>query len=513
MSSRFTLLIAAPVTVISLLLVVVGGAAAWYVHRMNKEVSELLAQELACAQASEKLFRSIQDVRAELNRFARTKDPSYLASAGNVRKETVQILQQLVELHDSTPSTTPAVHQLLERTRANHERFSVAFATIADQPTAPDIDRQVHTLIDELTDDVLAPAQGLLEYNRKAVAQHTEDNRVLADRIGLGLLALGSCGAVAGLLAGFGIARGISRSLVQLSVPIRDTAGKLNEVVGPINLTASTDLSELETVMRTIADETNAVVQRLQQSQHEALRSEQLAAVGQLAAGMAHELRNPLTAMKILVQAAAEQAGDPSLRGRDLTVLEEEITRLEHLIQTFLDFARPPKLEKKSFDVRKLVDQTVHLVTGPATQQGVRIQYDQPTEPLIADADPIQIRQVLLNLLLNALDALPSGGNVSVHMRATGPQGAFDGSQLVLEVADDGRGLPGDLRERIFDPFVSTKETGIGLGLSVCKRIVEAHGGRITAENRPEGGAVFTVRLPMADIAEMAATTSKVAAP
>src|SRR5262249_20748212 len=157
----------------------------------------------------------------------------------------------------------------------------------------------------------------------------TEENQEIADRLVVGLLLLGTCGAGAGLLAGFGIARGISRSIIQLSLPVRDAAGQLDEVVGPLTLSAGWGLPGTGGVLRTVAGKMGTVIERLHRSQREALRAEQLAAVGQLAAGMAHELRNPLMSMKILVQAAAAGEEAACLSRRDLAVLEEEIDRLE----------------------------------------------------------------------------------------------------------------------------------------------------------------------------------------
>jgi signal transduction histidine kinase len=502
MSSRFTLLIVTPIVGISVLLLLVGGAAAWYVHRLNKEVSDLLHENLVCMVASERLVLGIQEARADLTAFANTGDQSQLESVFSIRRDNQQRLDEL-----ERATSAPEARALIQRTRSRHDDLFAKLDQIT-QRTPNDV-QQIHRLAQDLNDQVQVLAQSVLDYNRQAAAKESERNKVLADRIGLGLLVLGCCGAVAGLLTGYGIARGVSRSLVQLSMPIRDTAGKLNQVVGPITISSSAGFAELETVLRTIADETTAVVRRLEQSEREALRAEQLAAVGQLAAGMAHELRNPLTAIKILVQAAAEQSDQAGSLASDLAVLEEEITRLERLIQTFLDFARPPRLETKLFDVRELVNQTLRLISGSAAQQAVQINCETPDQPVLIEADPIQIRQVLLNLLLNALDALPKGGTVSLQI-SVGNQGrdelplpahlpTSDKRQwLCMRLVDNGPGIPAKLGQRIFEPFVSTKETGIGLGLSICKRIVEAHGGVIVAQNGPQIGAVFTVVLPLA---------------
>jgi signal transduction histidine kinase len=195
--------------------------------------------------------------------------------------------------------------------------------------------------------------------------------------------------------------------------------------------------------------------------------------------------------MKILVQSAGQRADEAGLGARGLAVLEEEINRLENLTRTFLDFARPPQLEKRPVDVRTVIEDAVGLVAGRARRCGVQVTGAAPASPVLLRADAGLLRQLLLNLLLNALEALPGGGSVVVELLV--PEG---GRALTLRVADSGAGLAAGREEDIFRPFVSTKPTGLGLGLSICRRIVEAHGGTIEAANRPEGGAVFTVRLP-----------------
>jgi signal transduction histidine kinase len=212
-----------------------------------------------------------------------------------------------------------------------------------------------------------------------------------------------------------------------------------------------------------------------------------------MAAGVAHEVRNPLMAIKILVQAAAERGEQGQLRGRDLRVLEEEVVRLERLTSTFLDFARPPRPERRRLELGQLLGHTLELVAGRADLRGVRVESTLGPGPLVLDADRGQLHQLLFNLLLNALDASPPGAAVRVAARAEGAGGA---RSVRIEVRDAGPGLPRELGERIFEPFVSTKETGLGLGLSICRRVVEDHGGTITAAGGPGGGAVFTVRLP-----------------
>jgi signal transduction histidine kinase len=239
------------------------------------------------------------------------------------------------------------------------------------------------------------------------------------------------------------------------------------------------------------------VVQTLQQREREVLRAEQLAAVGRLAAGVAHEVRNPLTSIKMLIQTAREEMASGvalaprGLPAEDLHVIEQEVRRIERSLQTFLDFARPPKLRRVPTDLGTLPEHVISLVRGRAAKQGVEVRLDRPARPIVAETDTDQLRQVLLNLVLNALDVMPHGGDLNIRL------GEPENGWVELSVTDTGPGVHADILPRLFVPFVSDKETGMGLGLSVSRRIVEDHGGTIRAHNRPEGGACFGVRLPL----------------
>jgi signal transduction histidine kinase len=231
----------------------------------------------------------------------------------------------------------------------------------------------------------------------------------------------------------------------------------------------------------------------LQQREREVLRAEQLAALGQLAAGMAHEIRNPLTSIKLLVQTVrADSSG--SFPADDLAVIEHEIRRMERTLQTFLDFARPPRLERSRRNLGELVSATVNLVRSRADRQNVSIDVQQIGVPIECLVDGGQLQQVLLNLILNALDVMPAGGRLQLRLEntANGP---------TITVHDSGPGISPSVLSRLFEPFASSKTTGLGLGLVVSKRIVEEHGGTLRGGNQPDGGAAFVVRLPASSAA------------
>ncbi len=500
MDSRLIWRMIAPTVGVALMLSALGGFAAWYVHHLQEETAVTQITNVAKVTAAEELVIISHDLRHELTEYLTQQDRRHLESISSLQKRADRWMAECENLADSATE-----RELARRIKDGYQRFAASFAEVAraDSPTdsrglALDLTRQV------AVEQILGP---VLEYRRrigKQMKETAERDQVLADRMGIGLFVLGVCGAVAGLVAGFGFARSVHRSIVQFSVPVHDTAGKLSEVIGPIRVSAET-LGDLETTMQLVADHVGTVVEQLQQSQAIARRAEQLASLGQLAAGIAHELRNPLTSMKVIVQTAADQDDGPTLDGRDLAVLTEEITRLENRIQSFLDYARPSKPVKCPFDVGKMLIQTIDFVSFRAEQMGIRMEHEFPEMKLRLEADAGQLREVLLNLLINAIDASPEHGTVLVRVSEEACSPGDEGAQVAggsgwirIDVEDEGEGLPSDIGDKIFEPFVSTKESGTGLGLSICKRIVEDHGGQITAANLPGGGALFSVRLPPA---------------
>ncbi len=222
-------------------------------------------------------------------------------------------------------------------------------------------------------------------------------------------------------------------------------------------------------------------------------KSERLAAIGTLAAGLAHEIRNPLNGAQLhvsfLERAIRKRGGDAEML-EATEVVRDEIRRLGALVTEFLDFTRPKPLQLEPTSVPQLCERTAALVREEAKRAGLELHLDLPRNDVLIPADGAKLTQVLLNLLRNAIDALtPTGhGTVTLRVRRR-PRHA------VIDVEDDGPGLP-DPNAPIFDAFYTTKPTGTGLGLSISYRIVEDHDGDITVDSRP-GRTVFRLTLPL----------------
>jgi len=219
-------------------------------------------------------------------------------------------------------------------------------------------------------------------------------------------------------------------------------------------------------------------------------RTDRLAAVGQLAAGLAHEIRNPLASISGSVQLLRENEALGSEDRHLMNIVIKEADRLNGLLKEFLVFARPSPPEKTWFKAAELVDELSDLCVGDARFTGIDVHRRCARDGSIF-GDRNQLRQALWNLLINAAEAMPDGG--ALHFE-------YDPQSAELTVADTGPGVPVEYRQKIYDPFFTTKDQGTGLGLATVHTIVEAHGGTLELQNPPQGGARFVIRLPLAKI-------------
>jgi signal transduction histidine kinase len=278
-------------------------------------------------------------------------------------------------------------------------------------------------------------------------------------------------------------------------------AGYLAREARNSQLALAAELSRTKQLHRdslALAEENAELSARLQQrlaelesTQAQLVRSTKLAAIGELAANIAHEINNPLTGVLSLVELLQEESAEDASHRADLDTIRDETLRVRAIVRSLLDFARqtPPQLELT--DPRPVLDSVLPLVRKRAAVGGVEIHQAHAPEPLPIVVDVSQLKQVLINLLTNAIDAMPDGGAIFV-----GTERQDD--QVVITVRDTGPGIPAEHIERIFEPFFTTKSavSGTGLGLSVSLGIIERHGGTLTVTSEPGAGATFAVRLP-----------------
>ena len=261
---------------------------------------------------------------------------------------------------------------------------------------------------------------------------------------------------------------------------------------------------------RELAERLAETNRRLEHAQAEARRSERLAALGQLSAGLAHEIRNPLGVIKGSAEMLTQKLQASDELARELAGnISIEVNRLSALVTEFLDFARPLHAEPHPADLIALLDRVLQIVaerfTGKQeTGKPVRVERHYASGLPLVPLDESLCEQAFLNLVQNAYEAMEDhGGTLRVEVQLTTQN---DREGVELRLADTGPGVPEELREEIFNPFVTTKKTGVGLGLSIVSKIVDGHHGSIHVENTPRDGAVFTLFFPLEETVEPRAT-------
>ena len=235
---------------------------------------------------------------------------------------------------------------------------------------------------------------------------------------------------------------------------------------------------------------------RLLESHAVIARHEKLASLGMLAAGVAHEIRNPLTAIKARLFSQAKRLQRDSPEHMDAVFINDEINRLEQIVRDFLKFARPAEPNLAPVETAAFLRSVQELMAPELKLRGIDLRLDAP-EDLAAKMDTSQIRQVMLNLIRNAADSIGREGAITLRARETFlPFAPRRAPAVALEVEDTGPGISTEVQERLFDPFFTTKETGTGLGLAIAERIVHRHGGALQFRTQMQRGTTFSVILP-----------------
>ena len=257
---------------------------------------------------------------------------------------------------------------------------------------------------------------------------------------------------------------------------------------------------------RDLAERLAETNRRLEKAQAEARRSERLAALGQLSAGLAHEIRNPLGVIKGSAEMLTQKLQASDEIARELAgYISTEVNRLGALVTEFLDFARPLHAQPQPADLIALLDRVLQIVADrfnlkQEESKPVRVERHYASGLPLVPLDESLCEQAFLNLVQNAYEAMEDhGGTLRVEVQ---PATQNDREGVELRLADTGPGVPEELREEIFNPFVTTKKTGVGLGLSIVSKIVDGHHGSIHVANAPGGGAVFTLFFPLNESGE-----------
>ena len=318
----------------------------------------------------------------------------------------------------------------------------------------------------------------------------------------------------AGLLGSWLISRSLARPVSELTGAMAVVgAGNLEH---PITPSSRDEIGELARAFAGMTDnlrqsrsdmvrlnrELEAKISQLERTQAQLIQSEKLASIGEMAAAVAHGLRNPLASLRAAAQVVRHHPESPS-SSEHLDAIIEEVDRLDRRISHLLSFSRPAPFRPTSESVSRLVEGLIPAFSEQLRERGVQLEVEIP--PALPDVrvDPMQVEQVLVELVSNALDAMPSGGRLRIGAALNE---AGTGSEVAIEISDTGAGIPANVLPSVCEPFFTTRADGTGLGLAIAKRYVEQNGGRLEITSRP-GATTVRVRLPAAAPAAVGASS------
>ncbi len=252
----------------------------------------------------------------------------------------------------------------------------------------------------------------------------------------------------------------------------------------------SDEIGDLGRAFNDMAGELESASLRVQElHEREIERAQQLATVGELASGLTHEIKNAIVAMSNGLDLLGRRVRDQQSTALIIKELARPLAQIERAVKSLLMFARPPEPTRTLTDANRIADSAVHLIRPSAVKQGLQVHFDPHSEQPTVLADAEMIRQALVNLLVNAIQATPEGGQIRLSTTT-------HADKVLFSIRDTGRGIPADQQDAIFRPFFTTRNTGTGLGLSITRKIVQQHGGQIRVESEVGVGTTFTITIP-----------------
>ena len=416
--------------VIGTLIVAVGLLAVQMSRTMERSSRAILTENVSSLKAAEELEIALLDQKGIVGSYLLDGDEKWLRLLDEKRRKYDEWFARAKEV-----ALTEQEQRILQRIRPlyqEYDRLRYQVIRLAQDGSRFAAQQLLLNRVRELVDQLYEACEELLFFNEQLIAESQKKSQ---QKLAWLQTVLWSSIAVAiflGLLGGWMVARGMTKRLVQ---------------------------------------------------------SEKLASLGHMASLVAHEVRNPLTAIKMRIHALEDEL-EASHAGQDhVAVIRQEIERLERMVQNFLDLTRLPEPSLRPLALNEVITRALEVVQPTLEDQAIQVRINAPDGLPLVHGDAEQLEQVLLNVLLNAMQAMPDGGVIDIG--ASWADGALE-----VSVSDTGAGISKETRANLFEPFFTTKANGVGLGLSLAKKVMEQHRGSITLKDRHGAGTTVAIRLP-----------------
>jgi signal transduction histidine kinase len=460
-----------------------GLITVWYTYQMDHLLSSVTEKNLAAFQTAEAMEIALINQKGFVSYYFIDGDPEWLSQLSKFRQIFMERLNEALNSAEISHEK-----QALHKIKVEFTRYSaIKDRVIAHyQEEKREAGIALHRQVRELFFTVLEYCQNYKDIHAEIILLAKTDTKNKATNLRFISVTAVCTGFLLAVLLAFVLR-------YQILGPVRRLTAEASRKKN--NSTAGNEVKALSHSVRGLIQDVNQTQSELEKSRESLLQAEKMAIVGKLAAGMAHSIRNPFTSVKMRLFSLNRSLELTGNQMEDFEVISEEIRHIDAIIQNFLEFSRPPKLKIQAVSPSVVVDRVIQLLEHRLKSYNVRVQIKRDKMLPAIDGDPEQLKELLVNIVVNSCEAMTTGG--SIVIREEVKQNRFNVLQAIIRVSDNGPGIPESIQKKIFQPFFTTKEEGTGLGLSIASRIIKDHNGRIDVKSRQGDGAIFIIRLPV----------------
>jgi signal transduction histidine kinase len=459
-----------------------GLVLVWYTFRIEGLIASITEKDLSAFHQAEALENALMKQKGLVSYFILDGNPDWLHQQENLRRG---FLDQLARIKEE--SETAVQSKTLDEIDVEYGRYIAKKGRVVELFRSGNATEGAaeHRDAHESFESLMNLCERFKQFHTDRILAAKADSHSQAQRLRILALAAIFISASLTLLLAFVF-------VYQILEPLRRLTLEANRDGEPTR--AEDEVKTLSRRVRVLLHDVDQTQSELEKSRESLAQAEKMALVGKLAASMAHSIRNPFTSVQMRLFSLSRSLDLDEVQKEDLEVISAEIRHIDTIVQNFLEFSRPPKLKMQDGSPSSVVDAALRLLQYRLKSYDVTVAVSRPVPLPATRVDIEQLKEVVVNLIVNACEAMAPGGSIVIEERTeTHPD---LGPAAVIVVRDNGPGIPLHLREKIFQPFFTTKEQGTGLGLSIAQRIITEHGGRLELVTTEGRGAAFIIILP-----------------
>lgn len=468
-----------------------AGVMFWYTYKIEGVLNNLIEKDIAAFQSAEALESALVNQKGFVTYYFLDRDPDWLRQLGEYRQIFKQRLDDTKKLSEEE-SQKKIIDDIEKEYNVYIELkdIVIAYYKAGEYEKGTKLHKEVRKRFSAILK--LCDEYKNIHKNRIIHAKEESHNEAVNLRFFsiTGLLIIMVLVIVMTFVLVNNILRPVHRLIIEAG-----REGKSGTSDG--STYAKDEIKALAESVRGLINDVDHTHTELEKSREHLQQAEKMALVGKLAAGMAHSIRNPFTSVKMRLFSLGRSQNMAETQKDDINVISEEIKHIDTIVQNFLEFSRPPKLKIQRISPSVVVDLALQLLVHRLKSYDVTVEVIRNKPLSEINADPEQLKEVLVNLIVNACEAMVRGGIITINEKEMAD--AHLGKAAILEISDNGPGIPESVIGKVMEPFFTTKEEGTGLGLSIVASIIEEHKGRIDIKSKEGEGTTFIITLPLND--------------